>query len=82
MGENHWLFLGSQGSEVRDDVFDLTLKFAYDKFDHRYFTYRKEHGSQWPILVGGVDAKPACRSYRIYPRADWSAIGTILEITL
>ena len=83
IGENHWLFLGSQGSEVRDDVFDLTLKFAYDKFDHRYFTYTTEQGSQWPIIVGGGDtAVPSCRSYRIYPRADWGAIETILEITL
>ena len=82
IGENHWLFLGSQGSEVRDDVFDLTLKFSYDKFDHRYFTYTTEQGSQWPLLVGGVEAVPKCRSYRLYPRAEWEAIGIILEITL
>lgn len=82
VGENRWLFLGSQGSEVRDDVFDLTLKFLYDKFDHRYYTYTTAQGSQWPVIVGGVDAVPKCRSYRLYPRADWGAIENILEITL
>ncbi len=82
VGENHWLFLGSQGSEVRDDVYDLTLKFSYDKFDHRYFTYTTEQGSQWPVLVGGVNAVPKCRSYRLYPRGDWEPIANILEITL
>ncbi|KKN81117.1 hypothetical protein LCGC14_0323360 [marine sediment metagenome] len=83
IGENHWLFLGSQGSEVRDDVFDLTLKFAYDKWDHRYFTYTTEQGSTWPVIAGaGAQAVPACRSYRIYPRTDWNPIATILGITL
>lgn len=83
IGENHWLFLGAQGSEVRDDVFDLTLKFAYDKFDHRYFTYKTEQGSQWPIIVGtGTNAVPSCRSYRVYPRENWSPIASLLGIVL
>ncbi|MCH8854640.1 MAG: hypothetical protein IID41_18585 [Planctomycetes bacterium] len=85
VGENRWLFLGLQGSEIREGVFDMTLKFAYDKHDHRVFKYKTEHGSEWPTIITDPNTglrRPACRSYRVYPRADWSPIASILEIAL